>query len=50
MYVKLRGLRFARKFTQSLSEFLLKLVVELVLLAEEDDAALRDYAMLASNL
>jgi hypothetical protein len=42
VYVELRCLWLARKLTQSLGELLLKIVVQVILLPEEDDAALRD--------
>lgn len=40
--VQLGSGRFARQLAQALSELLLKIIVEAVLLAEEDNAALRD--------
>jgi hypothetical protein len=41
--MQFRGFWFARKFTQALDELLLKVIVDVILLAEEDYSTLRDY-------
>lgn len=43
MNVELRRLWLARKLPEALREFLLQVVVELVLLAKEDNTPLGDY-------
>ena len=43
VYVQLRGLWLPRKLTQALDELLLEIIVNIILLAEEDDSTLRDY-------
>jgi hypothetical protein len=46
--VQLRSARFARQFTETLGKLLLKVVIEIVLFAEEYYASLRNCALLAS--